>query len=118
MTTPLDAFRSLVIGVQELAAEWPHLDLPSEGRHNDLIGFLFATLPLSEAALVELSQSDALTLRALVDEHRALQAQVLELAQLVRQLTDRDDARVASLLTLTRGRRADDHRDDVPSTPE
>ena len=45
------ALRSLVIGVEELQAEWPHLDLPSEGRHNDLIGFLFATLPVAQKAL-------------------------------------------------------------------
>lgn len=42
---------SLATGVEELQAEYPHLDLPSEGRHNDLIGFLFATLPLTQEAL-------------------------------------------------------------------
>lgn len=44
------AYRSLVIGVRELQDEWPTLP-EYQGRINDLVGFLFATLPLSEAAL-------------------------------------------------------------------
>jgi hypothetical protein len=48
----LRAYRSLIVGVQELQREWP--DLPEfEGRINDLCGFLFATLPLSERAIEE-----------------------------------------------------------------
>jgi len=45
------AAMSLAVGVEELKDEWPTLELPSEGRHNELIGFLFATLPLTQKAL-------------------------------------------------------------------
>ncbi len=45
------AATSLVIGVEELAAYWPDEDLRPGHPLNDLIGFLFATLPLSQKAL-------------------------------------------------------------------
>lgn len=45
------ALQSLVVGIEELQTAWPKLDLPSEGSHNDLIGFLFAALPFAQAAL-------------------------------------------------------------------
>lgn len=42
--------KSLISGVQDLQKEWPGLDVP-DGRIHDLVGFLFATLPLAEKEL-------------------------------------------------------------------
>lgn len=44
------AYRSLITGVQELQREWPRLHT-TDSRLEELCGFLFATLPLSEEAL-------------------------------------------------------------------
>lgn len=42
--------KSLISGVQDLQKEWPGLDVP-DGRIHDLVGFLFAALPLAEKEL-------------------------------------------------------------------
>lgn len=47
---PHPGFRSLIIGVEELQHNWEDLEVP-EGPINDLVGFLFATLPLAKAEL-------------------------------------------------------------------
>lgn len=59
-TERLRAYRSLVEGVRELQAARPEL-VVGAGPINDLCGFLFATLPLSEAALED--ETDEETLR-------------------------------------------------------
>lgn len=51
---PGKGFRSLVEGVRDLQREWPTIDeraLDFAPRLNDLVGFLFATLPLAEEEL-------------------------------------------------------------------
>jgi hypothetical protein len=46
------ALASLVSGVEDIQHAWPKLeDLPPGSPLNDMIGFLFATLPIAQKAL-------------------------------------------------------------------